>query len=85
MYFAFTRFCKFYKLPKEQKETFGSILKKRPYEWKDSKKQKDGNRKTIGKGKRLKERWKNEDIFLQQTLDGSSDYDMDDEEDNDTG
>jgi hypothetical protein len=72
-------------LPKEQKETFGSILKKRPNEWKDSKKQKDGNRKTIWKGKRLKERWKNKDIFLQQTLDGSSDYDRDDEEDNDTG
>ena len=53
MHLAFIRFCKFHKLPVEQKETFGGILKKKPYEWKDGKKQKDGNRKTIWNGIRL--------------------------------
>jgi P4 family phage/plasmid primase-like protien len=82
MHHAFRRYCKFYKLPVEQKETFGGILKKKPYEWKDGKKQKDGNRKTIWKGKRLKEKWKNDTIFLQQTFDSNSrcNYDIDEEE-----
>ena len=72
LYNSYRRFCKFYKLPVQQKETFGGILKKKPYEWKDGKKMKDGIRKTIWKGVRLKQRWNNDDIFLQQTIDGSS-------------
>ena len=72
LYISYRRFCKFYKLPVQQKETFGGILKKKPYEWKDGKKMKDGIRKTIWKGVRLKQRWNNDDIFLQQTIDGSS-------------
>ena len=80
LYIAYRRFCKFYKLPVQQKETFGGILKKKPYEWKDGKKMKDGIRKTMWKGVRLKERWKNDDIFLQQTIDGTS-FVMDDDED----
>ena len=85
-YLAYMRYCKFHKLPIEQKETFGSILKNSPYKLKDGKKQKEGIRKTIWKGMRLKEKWRNDTIFLQQTLDGSNDdYDIDDEEDSGDG
>lgn len=68
---AYTRLCKFHKLPIQQKETLGSILKKKPYEWKDGKKTiSKENRKTVWKGIRLKDKWKNDGVFLQQTIDG---------------
>jgi putative DNA primase/helicase len=84
LYRAYRRFCKFYKLPVQQKETLGSILNKKPYGWKDGRKMTDGIRKTIWKGIRLKQRWKSDDIFLQQTLDGSgASFVKDDENDED--
>ena len=43
----------------------------------------DGIRKTIWKGIRLKQRWKSDDIFLQQTLDGSGSSFVEDENDED--
>jgi P4 family phage/plasmid primase-like protien len=84
-YLAYTRYCKFHKLPIQQKETLGSILNKKPYGWKDGRKMTDGIRKTIWKGVRLKQRWKSDDIFLQQTLDGSggASFVEDDENDED--
>jgi hypothetical protein len=35
---AYIPFCKYYKLPVEQKEIFGGILEEKPYEWKDREK-----------------------------------------------
>jgi putative DNA primase/helicase len=80
LYLAYKRFCKFHKLPVEQKETLGKILKKKPYEWKDGRKSK-GDRETFWKGIKLKDKWKSDDIFIQQTIDGNSYGSDDDEED----
>ena len=57
-YIAYTRFCKFYKLPVEQKETFGKILKQK-HTYQDGRETK-GERKTIWKGIRLI-KWNNND------------------------
>ena len=57
-YIAYTRFCKFHKLPVEQKETLGKILKQK-YNYQDGRETK-GERKTIWKGIRLV-KWKNND------------------------
>ena len=57
-YIAYTRFCKFHKLPVEQKETFGKILKQK-YNYQDGRETK-GERKTIWKGRRLI-KWNNND------------------------
>jgi P4 family phage/plasmid primase-like protien len=62
-YIAYTRFCKFHKLPVEQKETFGKLLKK--YNYQDGRETK-GERKTIWKGIRLI-KWNNNDP-LQEVL-----------------
>ena len=58
-YIAYTRFCKFHKLPVEQKETFGKILKQR-YNYQDGREPKGEKRKTIWEGKRLI-KWNNND------------------------
>ena len=50
-YIAYSRFCKFHKLPVEQKETLGKILKQK-YNYQDGRETK-GERKTIWKGRRL--------------------------------
>jgi P4 family phage/plasmid primase-like protien len=57
-YIAYTRFCKFHKLPIEQKETFGKILKQK-CNYQDGRETK-GERKTIWKGIRLV-KWNNND------------------------
>ena len=46
-YIAYTRFCRFHKLPVEQKETFGKILKQK-YGYQDGRETK-GERKQYGK------------------------------------
>ena len=58
-YIAYTRFCKFYKLPVEQKETFGKILKQK-HNYQDGREPKGEKRKTIWKGIRLI-KWNNND------------------------
>jgi P4 family phage/plasmid primase-like protien len=63
-YIAYTRFCKFHKLPVEQKETFGKILKQK-HNYQDGRGTK-GERKTIWKGIRLI-KWNNNDP-LQEVL-----------------
>jgi putative DNA primase/helicase len=78
LYLAYKRFCKYHKLPVEQKETLGKMLKKKPYEWKDGRKSK-GDRETFWKGIKLKDKWKSDDIFIQPTIDGTS-YGSDDNE-----
>lgn len=55
---AYSRFCKFHKLPVEQKETFGKILKQK-YNYQDGRETK-GERKTKWKGTRLN-KWNNND------------------------
>lgn len=86
-YYARKGFVEFYRkriseMEMIQKETLSSILKKKPYEWKDGKKQKNGDRKTIWKGIKLKERWKKIDnVFLQQTIDGKYNDENEDDED----
>ena len=64
LYRAYTRFCKFHKLPVEQKENFGKILKKK-HNYQDGRETK-GERKTIWKGIRLI-KWNNNDP-LQEVL-----------------
>ena len=61
---AYSRFCKFHKLPVEQKETFGKILKQK-HSYQDGRGTK-GERKTIWKGIRLI-KWNNNDP-LQEVL-----------------
>jgi P4 family phage/plasmid primase-like protien len=61
---AYTRFCRFHKLPVEQKENFGKILKKK-HNYQDGRETK-GERKTIWKGIRLV-KWNNNDP-LQEVL-----------------
>lgn len=51
-YIAYTRFCKFHKLPVEQKETFGKILKQ-THNYPDGRGPKGEKRKKIWKGIRL--------------------------------
>jgi P4 family phage/plasmid primase-like protien len=58
-YIAYTRFCKYHKLPVEQKETFGKILKQK-HNYQDGREPKGEKRKTIWKGIRSV-KWNNND------------------------
>ena len=53
LHIAYVKYCKFHQLPYESKENFGKILKKPPHnlqEGRETKKGKDGKRKTIWEG-----------------------------------
>ncbi len=53
LHITYVKFCKFHQLPYESKENFGKILKKPPHnlkEGRETKKGKDGKRKTVWEG-----------------------------------
>ncbi|HSF49324.1 MAG TPA: hypothetical protein VLA74_01070 [Nitrososphaeraceae archaeon] len=80
VYRAYTRFCKYHKLPMQSYETFGEILKK-DYNYKKDRKRINSKKQTVWAGIKLV-KWNNNDPLQQTLLEESDDDNEGAEEDN---
>ena len=67
LYAAYGRFCKYNRLPMQNNDRFGEILKKNPYNYQKDRKMVGDKKKTVWIGVRLV-KWDNNYNPLQQTL-----------------